>query len=150
MTDETGTNDAPMKVELHLQLSLGSEPGPGGRAWDGGGQYGPPGWEREPPRRGRWVGRTLGALALVAVSVGAMTIAHRMMAAAETGALLAAARLPPVVPPATGAPRPESANAEPPATGGEGHVVGSAGSRSGVNLLVPASFLYAATVLASG
>jgi hypothetical protein len=131
MTDERGTNDAPMKVELHLHFSLGAEPGPQWRAWHGGGPYGPPIWEREPPRRGRWVGRTFGALALGAVIVGAMVIAQRMMAAAETGALLAAARLPPVGPPATGAPRPESANAEPPATGGEAHVVGPAGSRGG-------------------
>ncbi len=130
MTDETGTNDAPMKLELHLHLSLGAEPRPDWRAWHGGGQYGPPGWEREPPRRGRWVGRTFGALALVTVSVGAMTIAHRMMTA-DRGALLAAARLPQVVPPANGAQRPESANAEPPETGGEPHVVGTPSSRSG-------------------
>jgi hypothetical protein len=128
MCDQTGTNDRPVKVELHLHLSLEGEPPPGWRAWDGV-RYGPAVFESVSPKRSRWVGRTVGAIALVALTVGATAIAHRMIAASESGALLAAARLPPVVSPPAGPARADSVPAE--SQGGDAHVVGSAGSRSG-------------------
>lgn len=124
MNDETGTNDQPVKVELHLHLSLGPDPRLGAVP------YGPMLFDRAAPRRSRWVGRTFGAVVLIALSVVAMTVAHRMMAGRGNEAL-AAARWPAVAAPPPGPAHADPAAPERPASGGDGHDAGAAPARGG-------------------
>ena len=123
MSDERGANDQPVKVELHLHLSLGGDPRLSAVP------YGPLVFDREAPRRSRWVGRTFGAVALIALSVVTMTVAHRMMAGTGNEAL-AAARWPAVAAPPPG-PAQGPAAPERRASGDDGHDAGAAPARGG-------------------
>ena len=124
MSDETGTNDQPVKVELHLHLSLRPDPRLGAVP------YGPMLFDRAALKPSRWVGRTFGAVALIALSVVAMTVAHRMMAGTGNEEL-AAARWPAVAAPPSAPAHADPAALERPASGGDGHDAGAAPARAG-------------------
>ena len=99
MNSEFETNERTVKVEVHFHVSLAAAPGPDWTAWAGGDRNAAPRFYAEPPRKSRWIARSVGALSLLAVAVFGVSFVHRVIEGSESRAEFASAAAPRWLPP---------------------------------------------------
>ena len=100
MNSEFETNERTVKVEVHFHVSLNAAPGPDWTAWAGGDRSAAPVHGAEPPRKSRWLARSVGALSLLAVAIVGVSVVHRVVEGADSRAEFASAAAPRWLPPA--------------------------------------------------